>query len=32
MNGAGHLRGVPAALLFDGLTRVELTWIEKRVE
>src|SRR3546814_917949 len=32
MNGAAHLRRVPAALLFDGLTRVELTWIEKRIE
>lgn len=32
MNGAPRLRRVPTALLFDGLTRVELTWIEKKIE
>ena len=32
MNGASHLRLVPPALPVDGLTRVELTWIEKKVE
>ena len=32
MNGAPHLRRVPTALLFDGLTRVELTWMEKKIE
>ena len=32
MNGASHLRLVPPPLPADGLTRVELTWIEKKVE
>ena len=32
MNGAPHLRLVPPPLPADGLTRVELTWIEKKVE
>ena len=32
MNGASHLRLVPPPLPVDGLTRVELTWIEKKVE
>ena len=32
MNGASHLRLVPPAIPVDGLTRVELTWIEKKVE
>jgi hypothetical protein len=32
MNGASHLRLVPQPLPVDGLTRVELTWIEKKVE
>ncbi len=32
MNGAPHLRLVPSPLPADGLTRVELTWIEKKVE
>ena len=32
MTGAPHLRLVPSPLPADGLTRVELTWIEKKVE
>ena len=32
MTGAPHLRLVPPPLPVDGLTRVELTWIEKKVE
>ena len=32
MNGAPHLRLVPPPLPPDGLTQVELTWIEKKVE
>ncbi len=32
MNGAAGLRLVPPPLPIDGLTRVELTWIEKKVE
>jgi len=32
MTSASHLRLVPPALPVDGLTRVELTWIEKKVE
>ena len=32
MTGASHLRLVPPPLPIDGLTRVELTWIEKKVE
>jgi hypothetical protein len=32
MTGASHLRLVPPPLPVDGLTRVELTWIEKKVE
>lgn len=32
MNSASHLRLVPPPLPVDGLTRVELTWIEKKVE
>jgi len=32
MTGAPHLRLVPSPLSADGLTRVELTWIEKKVE
>ena len=32
MTGAPHLRLVPSPFPADGLTRVELTWIEKKVE
>lgn len=32
MNATSHLRLVPPPLPVDGLTRVELTWIEKKVE
>lgn len=32
MTGTSHLRLVPPPLPVDGLTRVELTWIEKKVE
>ena len=32
MTGASHLGLVPSPLPVDGLTRVELTWIEKKVE
>lgn len=32
MTSASHLRLVPPPLPVDGLTRVELTWIEKKVE
>ncbi len=32
MTGAPHLRLVPPALPIDSLTRVELTWIEKKIE
>jgi hypothetical protein len=32
MTSASHLRLVPPAPPVDGLTRVELTWIEKKVE
>jgi hypothetical protein len=32
MNGPSHLRLVPPPLPADGLTRVELTWIEKKAE
>ena len=32
MSSASHLRLVPPPLPVDGLTRVKLTWIEKKVE
>jgi hypothetical protein len=32
MRDASHLRLVPPPLPSDGLTRVELTWIEKKIE